>query len=162
MPAEKEFIVFDDSLDYGMLGSTGEAVHIKYIPDSTNLTLAGNKYLNRDLYLNGLKLTSGFNYIENSSNEIEIIRSTLPDIQDAQISFVARPIIANAITGSDMGNHKNVGFGLLSEQIWINGLRQVEGVNYIKTPKNSLLNTPTILRSHDSNIYSDTEDFFNQ
>ena len=162
MPAEKEFIVFDDSHDYGMLGSTGEAVHIKYIPDSTNLTLAGNKYLNRDLYLNGLKLTSGFNYIENSSNEIEIIRSTLPDIQDAQISFVARPIIANAITGSDMGNHKNVGFGLLSEQIWINGLRQVEGVNYIKTPKNSLLNTPTILRSHDSNIYSDTEDFFNQ
>ena len=161
LPPEKELVTFDDAHNYEMSGTTGAALFLKYVSGSSNLTFSGGQYLKRDIYLNGLKLTSGYNYVESTGYGIDLIRSTLPEMEDAQLSFVSRPNISNRITGDSMGNHKNVGFDLLSEQIWVNGLRQVEGVNYIKTPENSLLNTDTILGSHGFDIYSNTEDFFN-
>lgn len=161
IPPTKEFVVFDDSYNPGISGLTGGAYVEAYVTGASNLTLSGVKYLNKDIYLNGLKLTSGYNYISNSSTGIDLIRNTLPAIQDAELSFVCRPDIANRVTGDNIGNHKNVGFDLLSEQIWVNGLRQAEGVNYIKTAQNSLLNTDTVLKSHSADIYSNTEDFFN-
>ena len=162
IPPDTEFVVFDESTSHNMAGTSGETQYIAYASGDTNLTFSATKYLNKDIYLNGLKLVSGHNFSENSEGGIDLIRSTLPAIDDAELAFVARPNYSHRITGSDVGSHKNVGFDLLSEQIWINGLRQVEGVNYIKTSQNSLLNTDTILKSHNTIVYSNSQDFFNQ
>jgi hypothetical protein len=134
---------------------------LTYVTGASNLTFSGSDYINKDIYLNGVKLVSGLNYTGNSSNGIDIIRSTLPPVDDAKLAFSPRPIFSYRITGSDAGNYKNVGFDLLSEQIWINGIRQIEGVNYIKTAKNSLLNSSIVLTSKEANIYGNYEDFFN-
>ncbi len=157
----EELVMFDDTFKDGLDGVDGSGTFLTYVTGASNLTFSGSDYINKDIYLNGVKLVSGLNYTGNSSNGIDIIRSTLPPVDDAKLAFSPRPIFSYRITGSDAGNYKNVGFDLLSEQIWINGIRQIEGVNYIKTAKNSLLNSSIVLTSKEANIYGNYEDFFN-
>ena len=161
VPPSPELVTFDDTFKDDLDGVDASGIFLKYVTGSTNLTFSGTDYTSKDLYLNGIKLISGINYTGNSNNGIDLIRSTLPAIYDAQLAFAPRPLFSNRITGSDLGNHKNVGFDVLSEQIWINGIRQVEGINYIKTAKNSLLNSNAVLSSHGAMIYGNYKDFFN-
>ena len=84
----------------------------------------------------------------------------MPVIEDAQLAFITAPIYANRLTGSNAGGYKDFGFNLLSERIWINGIRQAEGINYMKVGDASKL-AGTVLKSKSAIIYGDYQNFFN-
>ena len=81
-------------------------------------------------------------------------------MEDAQLSFITAPIYASRLTGSDAGGYKNFGFNLLSEKVWINGIRHVEGIDYIKVSAASML-AGAMLRSKPQIIYGNLQNFFN-
>ena len=155
-----EFGIFDDSFEDGLNGLSGHAIFLKYVRGSTNLSFGGDSYINKDIYLNGQKLVSGLNYTGNVEGGIDLMRSSLPDIEDAQLSFASAPIYGSRFTGSNMGHYKQFDFNLLSEKVWINGIRQAEGIDYIKVSDASAL-VGTILGSKPAIIYGNYENFFN-
>ena len=55
----------------------------------------------------------------------------------------------------------SLSFNLRNEQIWLNGYRQIENVDYIKTSDKSLLNGDIRLESKSHLIYNNSEDFWN-
>lgn len=155
-----EFTIFDDTFDDGLNSPSGDTLYLKYTPGSSNLSFNEDSYVNKDIYLNGQKLISGLNYTGNAEGGIDLIRSSLPDIEDAQLSFSSASVYGNRLTGSNVGNYKKFDFGMLSEKVWINGIRQAEGIDYIKISDASLL-AGTILKSKPAIIYGNYGNFFN-
>ena len=130
-----------------------------YQSGDDNLVISGSFYTERDVYLNGQKLISGLNYTGNSDS-ITVMRSTLNEVPDGELGFIPYDEYTVRKTGS-FDSFEDAGKKLIEEQIWVNGIRQMENTNYYKTSDDSLLNTGTRLEVKKYNIYNNTNDFFN-
>ena len=121
--------------------------------------LTGSQYISKDVYVNGQKLISGLNYTGNSS-EIHILRSTLNGLTSGEVAFAPREKFNVRTTGTDTEWIANNDI-ILSEQLWLNGVRQMKRINYFITDNDSLLNTESKAPRSKYNIYSNSNDFFN-
>lgn len=102
------------------------------------------EYLNRDIYLNGVKLMSGHEYSESSTaGEVSYLlnASEIGTDRKGELLFIpqASPDFVR-VTGEAGGELFEVG-NVFYEQVWRNGIRQIPGVDYFRAPKNSLIGT---------------------
>ena len=121
-------------------------------------TITNTNFASRDLYLNGKKLISGFDYTQNSTQTILALNSLN---ETGTLLFFPRPTGVTKKLFIEGSNFIDVNFDLLDERVWLNGLRQQKGIDYIKTPDNSLLNSNTFIYSSSSPIYRDEDTYFN-
>jgi len=116
-------------------GTTG--ANFVNITGASGITISG---LNYDIYLNGQKMASGINYSV-SGNQLTVSGNDLTDINDPsgdylEIKFI--PIYPQAIKNTyQITQSQNYLSGVsgFSEQIWLNGLRQMGGLDYLKLPR---------------------------
>ncbi|MAG59185.1 hypothetical protein CMO96_00110 [Candidatus Woesebacteria bacterium] len=138
---------------------SGEVRFSGYQSGNSNFVISGSFYTEKDLYLNGQKLISGLNYTM-GSDSITILRSTLNGVLDGELGFVPHDEYTFRKTGS-FDSFEDASKRLIEEQIWMNGVRQIENTNYYKTSDDSLLNTGVRLEAKKFKIYSNSSDFFN-
>ncbi len=147
---EKDNIIYDEI--------PGLLFHSGYISGVSNLLVNGSFVSQDDIYLNGQKLISGLNYTI-AGTTASIIRSTI-QTETGLLSFVPRDIIINKVTGSSNSLIQN-NFDLISEQLWLNGTRQIKDINYFTITDQSLLNTGIRLESQAFTLYNNDNNFFN-
>lgn len=124
----------------------------------TPLTMTNSNFASRDLYLNGKKLISGFDYSQ-SASQITIALSSLNET--GVLLFLPKTSGAIRHLFIEGSNFINTNFNLFDEQVWLNGLRQKRGKDYIKTPNNSLLNSDNFINSSEDPMYENENNFFN-
>lgn len=128
------------------------------------ITFTEDDFFGRDVFFSsgnggvfGRKLLSGLEW-SGFSNRIEIAGSGL-----GSGKFFFMPMVSESFdraTGVPQTYNK-LSFPLLNEQVWLNGLRQVKGVDYITSSKLSLLNSNNRISGFKDPLYEDTDDFFN-
>lgn len=121
-----------DALRYNGVGADGKMYFNSYY---LNLTGSANidSDINSDVYFNGQKMTSGINYdiyndILNASGRV--IRFDMDSLDDATGLFSFSPNVSgmgsfNRFTGEG-ASYFDAGFGLMNEQVWVNGVRTTE------------------------------------
>jgi hypothetical protein len=165
-----DFIVSGNAIDsYGFFDDNDSAVYDIIIGSGsiTGLTTgdisAGSKTLlgsfvnNRDLYLNGNKLISGIDYSGVASNVV--INTT--NLIDGDIMLLPKHNMnLSRYTGCNDNNFDTF-LNLFDEQIWVNGLRQMRGLDYLKVADFSLKYSTFSLEPFPDIIYNNDTGFFN-
>ena len=132
--------------------------------DGTDAHYTG-EYLNKDIYINGQKLTSGTDYSQSTYNgkTSYLLDSSAinPSIPDGDLFFVPQATTDFDITTYDGGGKEFSVSNIFFEQVWVNGIRQAPGVDYYKSPTNTLITsaTPSLENnSFDFKVTNDTID----
>jgi len=139
-------------------GATDTATASGFV-DRENFTIS-NPYTG-DVYLNGYKLISGLDYTE-SSSQISLVSSTIQDSKYVTGNILILPRISenyNRITGN-ISQFVNTQLGLIEEQVWVDGERIGE-TDYFKVSNAGLLKYDQFITGFDTNIYNNTNNFFN-
>ena len=121
---------------------SGQQVATSYTGSAGTISLTDAKNFNKDVYLDGKKLISGIEW-SGTASAIEIDASSsesgtyffLP-LHSEAYTYLS----GNRITGA-AAQFINSNTKLINEQIWLDGLRQKEGVDYTKTSTYSILNS---------------------
>ena len=108
---------------------TGSQVATPFTGSAGKISLTNSKYFNKDVYLDGVKLISGITW-SGTASAIEIDASSQ---NSGTYFFLPRHSHSiNRQTGNSQQFIK-FDFKLVNEQLWVNGLKQKEGVDYTKT-----------------------------
>lgn len=115
-------------------------------------------YVNgRDFYLNGMKLVSGIDYSGVGAN---IVISTT-NLIDGDLCLAPKHLCnLNRFTGVG-DNNFDTSIPLFEEQIWVNGLRQIKNLDYIKTSDFSLKYSSFSLDQFPDIVYNNSTGFLN-
>jgi|TARA_R110000824_G_scaffold208421_1_gene394195 hypothetical protein len=140
----------------------GQQVATPFTGGAGIISLTDSKFFNKDAYLDGSKLISGLAW-SGTASAIEVDASS-----SASGTYFFSPIHSEAATYLS-GNRAtglasqfiNFNFRLVNEQVWLNGLRQKEGVDYTKTSTYSLLNSNKYLTGFTDLIFNNGTGFFN-
>ena len=117
-----------------------------------------SSYVNgRDLYLNGNKLISGIDY---SGVGSDIVINTTNLIDGDILVLPRHNMNFSRYTGYN-DNNFDTSIKLFDEQIWVNGLRQVKNLDYIKVADFSLKYSSFSLDPYPDFIYNNNTGFFN-
>ncbi len=121
-----------DAIRYNGAGADGKMYFNNYYLNLTGYTSLDSD-INSDVYFNGQKMTSGINYdiyddILNSSGKVIRFDTNSLDGATGLLSF--SPSVSgmgsfNRFTGEGASS-LDAGFGLMNEQIWVNGVRTTE------------------------------------
>lgn len=123
---------------------------------SGSKTLTKSYVLDRDLYLNGQKLVSGVDYSGVGSNVVISTSSLI----DGDLSLIPKHL-SNLTRFTGIGdNNFDTSIPLYDEQIWVNGLRQIKEIDYIKVPNFSLKYSTFSLDPFPDLIYNNDESFY--
>jgi len=141
---------------------SGQQVATSYTGSAGTISLTNAKYFNKDVYLDGKKLISGIEW-SGTASAIEIDASSsesgtyffLP-LHSEAYTYLS----GNRITGA-AAQFINSNTKLINEQIWLDGLRQKEGVDYTKTSTYSILNSEKYLTGFTDLIFNNETGFFN-
>ena len=141
---------------------SGQQVTTSYTGSAGTISLTNAKYFNKDVYLDGKKLISGIEW-SGTASAIEIDASSsesgtyffLP-LHSEAYTYLS----GNRITGA-AAQFINSNTKLINEQIWLDGLRQKEGVDYTKTSTYSILNSEKYLTGFTDLIFNNDTGFFN-
>jgi hypothetical protein len=134
-----------------------------FIFDNTGQNINSNlfKYVGKlnnnvyDIYLNGQKLISGLNYTISGSNTGLYLRESSPSGE----IYVIRDNFFYKVTGNNFKYYSPSGINYNNERIWLNGLYQNKGENYILTScTNKSLLTNNELELKNKPIF--TEDYY--
>jgi hypothetical protein len=131
----KAYYVWNNQAD--TLRYNGSGIDNKMYFNNYYLNLTGyasvDSNINSDVYFNGQKMTSGVNYdiyndILNSSGRV--IRFDMKSLDGAVGLFSFSPSVSgmgsfNRFTGEGASS-LDAGFGLMNEQVWVNGVRTTE------------------------------------
>ena len=147
------FDQFNDSIIYFDITQTPEIIQFT----GTGISYSLNNNLNNSIYLNGQKLISGINYSINGSN-INFSGNILTTGQILATSHTDN--IYKVFTGDLSSLTGNI-LPLTEEQIYLNGILQINDQNYIKTNCRSLLNSLFYPSLKTYNYYNNDEDSFN-
>lgn len=135
--SEKDIILFDVV--------SGDSLTGRYESVDAHYT---DEYLNKDIYLDGQKLTSGVDYNESTFNgkvsvklESDALNLSWPDGGD--LLFMPHASSSFSVTTSNAGGKEFAVSNIFFEQVWINGIRQAPGIDYYKSPDNSLVGSST-------------------
>ena len=147
-----DFAVYDIILGSGSItGLTSADV------TAGSKTLLSSFVSNRDLYLNGNKLISGIDYSGVGSN---IIINTTNLIDGDVMLLPKHNMNFSRYTGYN-DNNFDTSLNLFDEQIWVNGLRQIRGSDYLKVADFSLKYSTFSLEPFPDLIYNNDTGFFN-
>tara|TARA_Y100000592_G_scaffold14317_2_gene20373 strand:- start:2540 stop:4543 length:2004 start_codon:yes stop_codon:yes gene_type:complete len=139
-------------------GATTSATASGFI-DQENFTISNTH--TGDIYLNGYKLLSGVDFTGDAS-EISLISSQIQNNNKYVTgNILVLPRISesyNRITGN-ASQFINAGVGLIDEQVWVNGKR-IEEDSYFKVSNVGLLKYNNFVTGFNTNIYNNTNDFF--
>ena len=107
-----------------------------------------DEYIDKDVYLNGMKLISGTDYIQSSHGGKVSYLMQASALGTDQADLLFTPQASTSFTQTKYSSTAGSNFSIPSvfdEQVWRNGLRQAPGIDYTKKPENSLigLNTPS-------------------
>ena len=141
---------------------SGQQVATSYTGSAGTISLTNAKYFNKDVYLDGKKLISGIEW-SGTASAIEIDASSsesgtyffLP-LHSEAYTYLS----GNRVTGV-AAQFVNSNTKLINEQIWLDGLRQKEGVDYTKTSTYSILNSEKYLTGFTDLIFNNDTGFFN-
>lgn len=141
---------------------SGQQVATSYTGSAGTISLTEAKYFNKDVYLDGKKLISGIEW-SGTASAIQIDASSsesgtyffLP-LHSEAYTYLS----GNRVTGV-AAQFVNSNTKLINEQIWLNGLRQKEGVDYTKTSTYSILNSEKYLTGFTDLIFNNETGFFN-
>ena len=141
---------------------SGQQVATSYTGSAGTISLTNAKYFNKDVYLDGKKLISGIEW-SGTASAIQIDASSsesgtyffLP-LHSEAYTYLS----GNRVTGV-AAQFVNSNTKLINEQIWLNGLRQKEGVDYTKTSTYSILNSEKYLTGFTDLIFNNETGFFN-
>lgn len=147
------FNEFDDKVVYFNITQTPQIIQFT----GTGISYTLNNNLNNSMYLNGQKLISGFNYTINGSN-INFsgnIYATGQILATSRTSNIYRIFTGNfsLLTGNLLP--------LTEEQVYFNGILQMNNQDYIKTSCQSLLNSLFYPIPKVYNYYNNDENSFN-
>lgn len=129
------------------------------------VVFVGDTHDDYDIYLNGHKMMSGIQYEKESTDlfagyPVYLYKDGLYGVSSGDITFVPRNAGFQRETGR-MPYHSEGTSMIFSEQVWRNGIRQIENLNYYKTPQNSLLNTGIRIEKQENLLYNNDNLFFN-
>lgn len=139
---------------------SGQQVATSYTGSAGTISLTDAKYFNKDVYLDGKKLISGIEW-SGTASAIEIDASSsesgtyffLP-LHSEAYTYLS----GNRITGA-AAQFINSNTKLINEQVWLDGLRQKEGVDYTKTSTYSILNSQKYLTGFTDLIFNNETGF---
>ena len=155
--SESFFDIFDSSIYDIIFGSgslTGLSTGDVF---SGSKTFSGSYINNRDLYLNGIKLTSGIDY----SGVGTTVVLTTTNLTDGDILVLPRhDKNLSRYTGYN-DNNFDTNLNLFDEQIWVNGLRQIKNVDYQKLSNFNLNYSTFSLDPMPDVIYNNDTGYFN-
>jgi hypothetical protein len=137
----------------------GPVLHTGYSSGTPNLFVGFAQAGGSDVFLNGQKLISGFDY-EISGSSVVVMSDQIAGVETGLLSIVPREAFDYRVTGSATSLINN-GFELLSEQLWLNGMRQIKDINYFTVGDNSLLRTGVRIEKSTFIIYNNDNGFFN-
>lgn len=147
------FDEFSDNIVYFDITRTPQI--IQYTGTGISYTL--NNSLNNSMYLNGQKLISGLNYSINGSD----IRFSGNLLATGQVLATARTSnIYKIYTGNFSQLTGNL-ISLTEEQVYFNGILQINNQDYLKTSCQSLLNSLFYPAQKSYNYYNNNENSFN-
>jgi len=147
------FDQFNDNIVYFDITQTPQI--IQYTGTGINYTL--NNSLNNSMYLNGQKLISGLNYSINGSN----IRFSGNLLATGQVLATARTNNIYRIYTGDFSQLTGNLIPLTEEQVYFNGILQINSQDYIKVSCQSLLNSLFYPAQKTYNYYNNEEASFN-
>ncbi|MBC8395288.1 MAG: hypothetical protein H8E05_01205 [Bacteroidetes bacterium] len=153
-----------DTLSYDVISS--DPIYYEY--DGTTypeVNLVGGEYLNKDIYFNGQKMISGLNYqefhAETSGVTIFPIEESITQGVSGEYVLVEPSEMRSISYTGTIEAFDSLSFNLRNEQVWLNGYRQIEGLDYVKTSDKSLLNSDLRLETKSNIIYNNDGNFFN-
>jgi hypothetical protein len=152
------FFDVTDFAIYDLISGSGSLTGIS-AQDVTNTTKVLNyNYVNhRDLYLNGNKLISGIDY-SGVTGAITIYTSNLID---GDLLLLPKHDMNRVRYTGNNNNNFDTNINLFDEQVWVNGLRQIKGLDYEKLADHSLRYTTFSLEPFSEVIYNNDTGYFN-
>ena len=130
-----DFVLVDRIPDY-----SGGQVYYE-TSSATGLSFTSDKYLEKDIYHEGVKLLSGKQWAGQDSY-VEITQTSYAGgtIGEGTLNFV--PVVRNKFeraTGLGPTGKVQPGFKMLNEQVWVNGIRQRKDRDYYSLSSRSQL-----------------------
>lgn len=143
---------FEDHVSYDKIG--GATTTFDFPGNSSNYYITNESLTDEDIYLNGQKLISGADYSIDGS-QIDL----WPGLPEGELSFMAR---AKDITLMVTGNSSTkVKTNSIDELVWVNGVKQVENMDYFKVNECSLFDPTKKIKKQTYSIYNNNGKYFN-
>ena len=150
-----------NSLDTGVYNSiTGSQVATSYTGSNGTMRVSGTQYVGKDVYFDGIKLTSGYNWSGVSSNRVEVDGAKLPHTSGTLFFLPRYSQTINRVTGSGVQT-VNCNFKLIEEQVWLGGLKQKRGIDYFQISSGNLLTSTAVIPTYGQNIVNNPSTFLN-
>lgn len=148
----------DDIAIYDLVFGSSDSVDVTAADETAGYKDLSYSFVGeKDLYLNGVKLISGIDYSDNSSN----IRVDTPSLAKGQIlALPSHDCNLTRYTGYN-DNNFDTSLPLFDEQVWINGLRQIKYLDYEKLSDFSFKYTSFSLDPFPDTIYNNDTGYFN-
>ena len=164
---DTDIVVYDKvSGSHVYSGYTG-AVGIPNTGFSVRLDV-GSNHDQKDLYYAGHKLIRGLDWEYQGSDTFNIESDSLQ--YTGYLMWLPRHEgVSQSLSGFRTGtlscNYSGFGFNLVSEQIWVDGLRSYPSLDkpsgYVKTAPNSLLNSCNVFTNRVGYVYNNETGYFN-
>lgn len=152
------FFDADDSATYDIIIGSGSITGLTTADVSAGFKTLSQAYVNgRDIYLNGNKLISGIDYSGVGSN----ININTINLIDGDIMLLPKHNMNFFRYTGYNDNNFDTALNLFDEQVWVNGLRQIRGSDYLKVADFSLKYSTFSLEAFPDIIYNNDTGFFN-
>ena len=130
---------------------------------ATGLNFTDSKFLDKDIYFEGIKLLSGEHW-QKGSNFVDIYSTGYPitygDTSEGTYIFAPTSKNFTRITGKGLTS-VDTNINLINEQVWLNGVRQVRDLDYYLVSRPSKLNTTFRQTPLNTILYSGQTGFYN-
>jgi hypothetical protein len=154
----EDFFDRDDIAIYDLVFGSSDSVDVTAVDEAAGYKDLSYSFVGeKDLHLNGVKLISGIDYSDNSSN----IRVSPQNLSQGQIlALPAHDCNLTRYTGCN-DNNFDTSVPLFDEQVWVNGLRQIKLLDYEKLPDFSFKYTSFSLDPFPDTVYNNDTGYFN-
>ena len=128
-----------------------------------NFRPAADKYLEKDIYHEGVKLLSGKHWLSDGTDiDITDIFGGGGYISPGTLSFV--PVVKNGferVTGLGPIGKVHPGFRMVNEQVWVNGVRQRKDYDYYSVSSGNMLASDSRQSASIELLYSGQTGYYN-
>ena len=137
---------FGDSIDEVVVDYTDDSEKVLFHnfdhhQSGSSTVFAGSGYLNKDLYLDGVKLFSGSDF-DKFEGKLRL-KKQVPAAGDKKLFFVPRPNQSFSMTSGSLSSNLvtlNTDEKLIDEMVWRGGRREKKGFDYDTYPRGSVFN----------------------
>ena len=152
-----DFVLVDRVPDY-----SGGQIYYE-ATSATGLSFTSDKYIEKDIYHNGVKLLSGKQWL-GQANYVEITQTSYAGgtVGKGTLSFV--PVVKNGferVTGLGPVGKVHPGFRMVNEQVWVNGVRQRKDHDYYSVSSGNMLASDSRQSSSNELLYSGQTGYYN-